>query len=63
MLEDPPQDDYRRAFKCALRALEHLMHKNHDLKPDTCTGCKEIALFLTEPGYRGDPRNPVGVDY
>jgi len=60
--EDPPLDDYRRAFMCAKRALEHLMHKNHKFRPVKCLGCREAALFLTEPGYRGD-RNPVGVDF
>lgn len=56
------QDDYERAFYRCRRALEHLMNKNHDLKPDSCAGCLEVALFLTEPGYRGDEMNPVGVE-
>lgn len=60
---DPSQDDYRRAFLRAKRALEHLMHKNHELKPSSCAGCLEVSLFLTEPGYMGDDKNPVGVDY
>lgn len=45
-------DDYERAFFRCKRALAHLMHKNHDLTPDTCDGCKEVALFVTLPGYR-----------
>lgn len=63
MADDLPQDDYRRAFLRCKRALEHLMHKNHELKPTECAGCLEISLFLTEPGYRGDEHNPAGVDY
>lgn len=56
-----PQEDFERAFFCAKRALAHLKNKNHEFQPLECEGCKEIALFLTEPGYRGDERNPVGV--
>lgn len=54
---------HERAFKCALRALQHLMHKNHELDPSGCLGCLEASLFLTQPGYRGDQDHPVGVDY
>lgn len=61
--ENQPRDNFERALKCALRALGHLMNKNHELKPSSCDGCKEIALFLSEPGYRGDQDNPVGVDF
>ena len=53
-LGSQPKEDFERAFFCAKRALAHLKNKNHDFKPLECDGCKEIALFLTEPGYRGD---------
>lgn len=41
------------------RALRHLMHKNHELRPEGCAGCLEIAAFLTIPGYRGDEDDPL----
>ena len=62
-LPTQPQEDFERAFFCAKRALAHLKKKNHDFKPLECDGCKEVALFLTEPGYRGDEHNPVGADF
>jgi protein gp37 len=37
--------------------------KDHELRPEGCDGCKEVALFLTVPGYRGDAAYPVGVDF
>ena len=55
-------EDFERPYFCAVRALRHLKDKNHDFIPLTCDGCKEIALFLTEPGYRGDEYNPIGAD-
>lgn len=58
----PDQDEYQRAFFCAKRALQHLKEKNHEFSPLSCDGCREVALFLTQPGYRGDEHNPVGVD-
>jgi hypothetical protein len=36
-----------------LRAMQHLMHKNHRLRPNRCEGCLEAAGFLTMPGYQG----------
>jgi hypothetical protein len=63
MSDDQPVEDFERAFFCAKRALAHLKNKNHKFKPLECDGCKEIALFLTEPGFRGDEHNPVGVDF
>lgn len=61
--ENVGQEDLERAFFCAKRALSHLKEKNHEFKPLECDGCKEIGLFLTEPGYRGDEHNPVGADF
>jgi hypothetical protein len=43
----------------AKRALAHLMFKNHELFPSGCDGCKEVALFLSLPGYYGDANDPV----
>lgn len=56
-------EDFERAYFCAVRALRHLKNKNHKFIPLGCDGCKEVALFLTEPGYRGDEHNPVGADF
>lgn len=57
-----PTEDFERAYFCAVRALRHLKQKNHNFIPLECDGCKEVALFLTEPGYRGDEHNPIGAD-
>jgi hypothetical protein len=54
--------DYERAFFCCKRALAHALKKDHELKSD-CVGCLEIIGFLEIPGYGGDKRNPVGVDF
>jgi hypothetical protein len=40
------------------RALSHLMQihageAHHGFSPLLCDGCKEIAGFLTVPGYQG----------
>jgi len=59
---DQPKEDFERPYFCAVRALRHLKNKNHEFKPLGCDGCKEVALFLTEPGYRGDEHNPIGAD-
>jgi hypothetical protein len=54
---------FEDAYYRAKRALAHLMFKEHELMPAKCDGCKEIALFLTLPGYRGDEDYPVGVSF
>lgn len=60
--QERPREDFERPYFCAVRALRHLKSKNHMFKPLECDGCKEVALFLTEPGYRGDEHNPIGAD-
>lgn len=60
--KEQPREDFERPYFCAVRALRHLKSKNHPFKPLECDGCKEVALFLTEPGYRGDEHNPIGAD-
>ena len=60
--DDQPKEDFERPYFCAVRALRHLKNKNHEFIPLECDGCKEVALFLTEPGYRGDEHNPIGAD-
>lgn len=60
--ERQPVEDFERPYFCAVRALRHLKGKNHAFIPLKCDGCKEVALFLTEPGYRGDEHNPIGAD-
>lgn len=35
-----------------LRALQHLVHRNHDFDL-TCEGCLEAAAFVALPGYGG----------
>ena len=62
MPEQDQEIDYRKAFLRCKRALNHLMHKTHKLRPVKCDGCREVALFLTEPGYLGDEAYPVGVE-
>jgi hypothetical protein len=42
-----------------LRALKHSIERNHDFAPITCWGCREVAAFLTIPGYQGDVDDPV----
>lgn len=42
-----------------MRALYHLMHKNHPLKPSTCAGCQEVAGFVIMTGYQGDTDYPT----
>ena len=37
-----------------MEALRHLMRKNHELNPARCSDCREVAAFLTVPGYRGN---------
>jgi hypothetical protein len=59
---DAGEEDFERPYFCAVRALRHLKGKNHNFIPLECDGCKEVALFLTEPGYRGDEHNPIGAD-
>jgi hypothetical protein len=59
---DIVREDFERAYFCAVRALRHLKFKKHNFMPLKCDGCKEVALFLTEPGYRGDEHNPIGTD-
>lgn len=36
-----------------LRALQHLVHHDHELSPSTCEGCLEAAAFVALPGYVG----------
>lgn len=62
LLQEQPREDFERPYFCAVRALRHLKFKNHRFIPLECDGCKEVALFLTEPGYRGDEHNPIGAD-
>ncbi len=45
-----------------LRALLHLMHKNHALDPSGCAGCLEIAGFLAVVGYQGDMEYPTTAE-
>jgi hypothetical protein len=46
-----------------LRALAHLMRKNHNLVPTQCEGCLEIAGFLSIPGYLGSDHPTCVVVY
>lgn len=58
---EQPKEDFERPYFCAVRALRHLKDKNHPFQPLLCNGCKEVGLFLTEPGYRGEDY-PIGAD-
>ncbi len=42
-------------------ALNHLMHKNHPLRPAACWGCRDIACWLAVPGYDGEFASPGGM--
>ncbi len=46
-----------------LRAMQHLMHKNHEFLPRTCDGCMEIGGFLVVPGYEGNKDYPTAVEF
>jgi hypothetical protein len=55
--------EYELAFYRLKRALHHQVNKDHPLAPAACDGCKEVALFLTQPRYEGNADYPVGVDF
>lgn len=41
-----------------LAALAHLMHKDHELDPTRCYGCRDLAAWLAVPGYDGELAHP-----
>jgi hypothetical protein len=65
MSDQPPLKgpDYERMFFRCKRALRHYHFKNHELDSEHCDGCLEIVGFITQPGYRGDDKDPVGVEF
>jgi hypothetical protein len=44
-----------------LRAIQHLVHKNHRLRPNRCEGCLEAAGFLTMTDYQGVDHRVLGA--
>lgn len=42
-----------------MRALRHAMLRDHPFDGATCFGCREVAGFLTVPGYQGNTEYPT----
>lgn len=55
-----PSDWNEREMRL-MRAFRHQTHRSHPLDVAGCAGCREVAGFLTVPGYQGDTEYPTCV--